>query len=112
MSNTRRNLQSSWQCVGSILGGPLRGVPPHPGPLSKCVSLRRPTGEAADPLARLAACELGDWLAHHLLELSRPLLDNIRNQSLQVVELLSFCRYGFLGKLFLVLLSRRPRRNG
>src|SRR5918912_788176 len=109
--SSRRSGQS-WRSAGSTPGGPPRRAPPRPAPTPRDdFPSRGPPGEAADPLARLAPSELRDRLAHHVLELRYPILDDVGDQGLQVVELLARGRHGLLGGLVPALPAVRPRRS-
>src|SRR3954470_20808096 len=104
MPSTRKNRLGFSRSAYSKRGGPPHRVPLRPKRQSRDVPLRSLPGEATDPLARLAPAELGDRLANHLLELRQPILDGVRDQGLQIVELLAG-RW----QLVLVILPRHSR---
>src|SRR5215212_867146 len=105
--DTQTSAPGRGRCAGSRRGGLPRTEPPRPAPRSKRNRpLRSPSGEAPDPLARLFARELAHGLPDHLLEAPDSVVDHVRDEGLQVVELLPGRRQ--LAPSFLVLGLRPP----
>src|SRR5215213_4769958 len=87
--DTRTSRRSEGRCACSRRGGPPRKRPPHRGQRSRRTHpLRGPPCETPDPLARLLAGELPYRLSDHLFEAPDPILDDVRDEGLEVVELL------------------------
>src|SRR5919205_1303010 len=102
MPGTRTSVRSRGRCACSRRGGPPRRRPPRPAPRSiRNRPLRGPARQTPDPLACLLARELADRLPDHLLEPAYPIVDHIRDEGLEVVELLP--GRGQLAPSFLVL---------
>src|SRR5215212_2231756 len=86
---TRTSARSRGRCADSRRGGLPRREPPRRGLRStRNRPLRGPPGETPDPLARLFARQLTHRLPDHLLEAADPILHNVRDEGLEVVELL------------------------
>src|SRR3712207_3163574 len=104
---TRTSRRSEGRCACSRRGDPPRRRPPRQGQRSRRIyPLRSPTRKTPDPLARLLAGELPYWLPNHLLEAADPFFDDVRDEGLQIVELLP-CRRK-LASSFLVLRPGPP----
>src|SRR5688572_13081233 len=86
---TRTSHRSKRRCACSRRGGLPRRRPPRLGLRSRRTrALRGPPGETPDPLARLLTGELPYRLSDHLLEAADSILNDVRDEGLEVVELL------------------------
>src|SRR5688572_30140030 len=104
---TRTSRRGGGRCACSRRGGPPRRRPPRRGLRSRRTHpLRGPPRETPDPLARLLAGELPYGLPDHLLEAADPILDDVRDEGLQVIELLP--RRRKLASSFLLLRPGPP----